>query len=63
MWPFKKRPKPVARVPRVFIISPDIEDILILSGVLSITVPKEFLDSALYPVIVDPTFCMTFQNY
>jgi hypothetical protein len=27
--------------------------------VLSITVPKEFLDSALYPVIVDPTFGYT----
>lgn len=29
------------------------------SGVLSVTVPQEFLDKAVYPVIVDPTFGYT----
>jgi len=29
------------------------------SGVLSITVPQDFLDTALYPVVVDPTFGYT----
>ena len=31
-------------------------DLHIENGILSVTIPQEFLDNAVYPVIVDPTF-------
>src|SRR5690606_132791 len=31
-------------------------DLLIENGELIITVPQEFLDKAIYPIIIDPTF-------
>ena len=34
-------------------------DLRIENGVLSVTIPQDFLDNAIYPVIVDPTFGYT----
>ena len=32
------------------------------AGILTVTIPQEFLDSALYPILVDPTFGYTTQG-
>jgi len=38
-------------------------ELLIKDGILSVTIPQDFLDKAVYPVIVDPTFGYTTQTF